>query len=145
MVVMRTLTALVACTLALPAVSQESQPTSRALEKALLLEEMEHDARGAADAYALIARDETQPAALRGRAWYHLGRVLGELDDSDGARAALEVAVQIEGPHADQARALLQMPELTRANSPASAQTGQSAATEVANSEPAQRTDIQSA
>ena len=85
--------------------------TSPALQKAIVVEEGEHDLRGAAALYAEIASDQGLDESVRGQAWLRLGRARQRLGDDASAREALENAVRLGGDVAERARALLQDPD----------------------------------
>ncbi|MDF1838087.1 MAG: hypothetical protein P1V35_09480 [Planctomycetota bacterium] len=94
--------------LALPAVAQESSPTSPELEKAIAVEELEHDLRGAAELYGHLAAATNISKELRARANLRLGLAYRKLGDEAKALAALKLAANGEGDAAKNAAAALE-------------------------------------
>ena len=86
-------TAFALCTLHGSALfAQGALPTSAALQKAIVVEEIEHDARGALALYSELSQDPALPDAVRRHAALRLGRAQALLGDLEAARASLTLA-----------------------------------------------------
>ncbi|MBK8980416.1 MAG: HEAT repeat domain-containing protein [Planctomycetes bacterium] len=86
-------------------------PGEQRLQRAITVEEAEHDVAAAAERFRELVADASLPAALRTRAALRLALAMRELGDAQAFSAALTAAAAGEGPAAAEARALLQDPE----------------------------------
>lgn len=89
--------------LAFPAFAQEAPVTSPAFEKAVAVEELEHDLRGAAELYEHLAAATNTSKELRARANLRLGLAYRKLGDEQKALAALKLAASGKGSVSKQA------------------------------------------
>lgn len=90
--------------------AQDELPTSPALERAIVIEEIEHDPRQALTLYTELAANSDLPDEVRRYAALRLGRVQAKLGDKVAARAAFEQAAKGEDSVARLARADLTDP-----------------------------------
>ena len=96
----------IAITVSLLFCAQIPAQASTGLQKAILLEEQEHDLRGAEAAYQSLTKAGDVEA--RAQAWLRLGKLYRRVGQEDKARAAFENASSGDGDTASQARTELE-------------------------------------
>ncbi len=96
--------------LAVPGFAQEQKPTSPAFEKALAVEELEHDLKGAIKLYEELVHAKNTAKEIKQRTFLRLGLAYRQLGQEDQAQAALRKAAEGAGELAMLAKKAMQKP-----------------------------------
>src|SRR5690606_36307142 len=91
-----------------PGAPGQELPSTTALDRAAVVDELEHDAAHARELYSRIAADEKAPEPVRRHAWLRLGRLA--MRSGGDAKAALEKAAAGDDAVALAAKDLLKEP-----------------------------------
>jgi HEAT repeat protein len=86
---------------------QSKESAAQRLERAVLVDESEHDAARAIELYTGVATDPAASKELRAKAWLRCGKTQKRLGKDDDAKKSFESAAALEGDAAEEAKRIV--------------------------------------